>query len=60
MLAALGVWSSATGRPDIIVGATIALLFLHSASKILRQALGEWRSTRNPRLNEAVVATRDR
>jgi Co/Zn/Cd efflux system component len=60
MLAALGVWSSATGWPDIIVGATIALLFLHSASKILRQGLGEWRSTRNPRLNEAVVATRDR
>jgi Co/Zn/Cd efflux system component len=43
MLAALGVWSTATGWPDVIVAAILASLFLNSASKILRQALGEWR-----------------
>jgi Co/Zn/Cd efflux system component len=48
MLAALGVWSTATGWPDIVVAAILASLFLNSASKILRQALGEWRSTRAP------------
>jgi Co/Zn/Cd efflux system component len=43
MLAALAVWSTATGWPDVIVAAILASLFLNSASKILRQALGEWR-----------------
>lgn len=43
MLAALGVWSTASGWPDVIVAAILASLFLNSASKILRQALGEWR-----------------
>jgi Co/Zn/Cd efflux system component len=43
MLAAFGVWSSEAGWPDVLVAAIIASLFLNSASKILRQALGEWR-----------------
>ena len=43
MLAALGVWSTVSGWPDVIVAAILASLFLNSASKILRQALGEWR-----------------
>jgi Co/Zn/Cd efflux system component len=43
MLAALAVWSTATGWPHVIVAAILASLFLNSASKILRQALGEWR-----------------
>lgn len=47
MLAALGVWSTATGWPDVIVAAILASLFLNSASKILRQALDEWRTTRS-------------
>jgi Co/Zn/Cd efflux system component len=45
MLAAFGVWGTATGWPDILVAAMIATLFLNSATKILRQALGEWRLT---------------
>jgi Co/Zn/Cd efflux system component len=45
MLAAFGVWGTATGWPDVLVAAIIACLFLNSASKILRQALGEWRVT---------------
>ena len=47
MLAALGVWGTATGWPDVIVAAIIASLFLNSASKILRQALNEWRLTKD-------------
>lgn len=43
MLAALGVWGTATGWPDLIVAAMLASLFLNSATKILRQALNEWR-----------------
>ena len=45
MLAAFGVWGTATGWPDVLVALIIASLFLSSASKILRQALGEWRLT---------------
>ena len=41
MIAALGVWSTATGWPDIIVAALLASLFLQSAIKILRQARDE-------------------
>ena len=56
MLAALGVWSSASGWPDVIVAAILATLFLNSANKILRQALDEWRLTRKVS-SEGVVAT---
>ena len=47
MLAALGVWNTATGWLDVIVAAILASLFLNSAHKILRQALAEWRLTKN-------------
>jgi Co/Zn/Cd efflux system component len=56
MMAALGVWGTATGWPDVIVAAILASLFLNSASKILRQALSEWRLTRKA-FGEGVVAT---
>ncbi len=45
MLAAFAVWGTASGWPDVLVAAIIASLFLNSANKILRQALGEWRLT---------------
>lgn len=47
VVAAFGVWGTATGWPDIIVAAVLAALFLQSATKILRQALAEWRTTRS-------------
>jgi len=56
MLAALGVWGTATGWPDVIVAGILASLFLNSANKILRQALGEWRLTRKA-FGGGVVAT---
>lgn len=40
MFAALGVWGTSTGWPDLIVAAGMAGLFLFSASQIIRQA---WR-----------------
>jgi Co/Zn/Cd efflux system component len=43
MLAALGVWGTATAWPDLIVAALMAGLFLTSSVQILRQAVGEHR-----------------
>ncbi len=43
MAAALGVWGTATGWPDLAVAGVMAGLFLSSALQILRQSIGEWR-----------------
>lgn len=43
MLAAFGVWGTATAWPDLVVAGILASLFLSSAFSILRQAVGEWR-----------------
>lgn len=43
MLAALGVWGTASGWPDLIVASIMAGLFLSSAFQIVRQALAERR-----------------
>ena len=43
MFAALGVWGTATGWPDLVVAAIMAGLFLSSAFQIVRQALAERR-----------------
>jgi Co/Zn/Cd efflux system component len=57
MVAALGVWGTSTRWPDVVVAAILASLFLHSASKILRQALDEWRLTSDGRM-EACLRSR--
>ena len=44
MLAAVGVWYSATGWPDLIVAAIMAGLFLSSSFQVLRQSLREIRT----------------
>lgn len=41
MIAALGVWGTATGWPDLIVATIMAGLFLSSSVQIIRQALDE-------------------
>lgn len=46
MLAALGVWGTATGWPDLAVAAVMAGLFLSSSGQIIRQALAERREER--------------
>ncbi len=45
MLAALGVWGTMTGWPDLIVAGVMATLFLSSAFQILRQSIQELRHT---------------
>ncbi len=42
MIAALGVWGTATGWPDLAVAGIMAALFLNSAAQVLRQAWGEY------------------
>ena len=41
MFAALGVWGTQTGWPDLVVAAIMAVLFLSSAVQIVRQGLRE-------------------
>lgn len=43
MIAALGVWGTSTGWPDLIVAAIMATLFLSSSWQIVRQAVAEQR-----------------
>jgi len=43
MFAALGVWGTASGWPDVVVAMIMAGLFLSSAFQIMRQALAERR-----------------
>jgi len=43
IIAAVGVFATDTGWPDLVVAAIMASLFLHSATKIIRQAIGELR-----------------
>lgn len=43
MVAALGVWGTASGWPDLIVAGIMAGLFLSSAAQILAQAIRERR-----------------
>lgn len=43
MAAALGVWGTATGWPDLLVATFMAGLFLSSSWQILRQGLAEFR-----------------
>lgn len=42
MVAALGVWGTATGWPDLIVAGIMAALFLNSSVKILWQGWSEY------------------
>jgi hypothetical protein len=46
MLAAVGVWVTATRWPDLVVAAIMAGVFVTSSVQILRQALAEMRSGR--------------
>ncbi|MDG1069622.1 MAG: cation transporter [Sulfitobacter sp.] len=47
LFAALGVWGTATGWPDLIVATIMAVLFLSSAFQIVGQALAERCETLN-------------
>ncbi|NNF80449.1 MAG: cation transporter [Rhizobiales bacterium] len=45
MFAALGVWGTTSGWPDLVVASIMAALFLSSALQILRQAWAEYASS---------------
>ncbi len=51
MFAALGVWGTTSGWPDLIVATIMAGLFLSSAFQIVRQAITEQRET-TPHIRE--------
>ena len=44
LVAAVAVWGSASRWPDLIVGVGIALLFLSSALRVLRDARSTWQA----------------
>jgi Co/Zn/Cd efflux system component len=46
LLAALGVFGTGTGWPDVIVAAIMASLALWSAAQVIRQGRAELRSVR--------------
>ena len=48
MIAAAGVWGTATAWPDLIVAAIMAGLFLYSAAQILKQAWTEFAGSAKP------------
>ena len=48
MIAALGVWGTASGWPDLIVAGIMAALFLSSSTQIILQALRERREDSQP------------
>src|SRR5215212_8802685 len=47
LLAALGVFGTGTGWPDLIVAAIMAALALQGAATVIRQSLAELRATQN-------------
>ncbi|MEO8667531.1 MAG: cation diffusion facilitator family transporter [Bauldia sp.] len=49
MVAALGVWGTATAWPDLVVAGIMAVLFLSSSLQILRRAWTEYRTGTEPK-----------
>lgn len=57
IVAAAGVFATGAGWPDLAVAAIMASLFLHSATKIIRQAIGELRQSRSVPVGEGAGNT---
>ncbi len=47
-IAAIGVWRTGSGWPDLLIGFALAVLFLRSAARVLRGALAELRAADAP------------
>lgn len=56
MIAALGVWGTATAWPDLTVAAIMAGLFLYSSTQILSQSYEEWRKGETVTLTSSCCA----
>jgi Co/Zn/Cd efflux system component len=57
LLAAAGVWVSGTPWPDLVVAAFMGSLFLHSASRIILQAIAERSENSNEIVNVQATAS---
>ena len=58
MLAALGVWGTATAWPDLIVAGIMAGLFLTSSVQILKHSWAEWKGAGAPAAAKTVQSAR--
>jgi Co/Zn/Cd efflux system component len=59
-VAAGGVWLTRSGWPDLAVGLLLAILFLRSAFRVLRNAFSELRSAPGAPAKAQFVALRQR
>ena len=59
MIAALGVWGTATAWPDLIVAGIMAGLFLYSSVQILSQSLAEWRAGEPATVSQSCCSAGD-
>lgn len=59
MVAALGVWGTATAWPDLIVAGIMAGLFLSSSVQILSQSLAEWRAGKPTAPSSSCASSHD-
>lgn len=59
MIAALGVWGTATAWPDLIVAGIMAGLFLSSSVQILSQSLAEWRAGERTAPSSSCASSHD-
>jgi Co/Zn/Cd efflux system component len=55
-IAAAAVWKTGAAWPDLVIGAFLAVLFLRSAVRVLRAALGELRRTQASEIRVVAVA----
>ncbi len=58
MIAALGVWGTATAWPDLIVAGIMAGLFLNSSAQILTQSFANGRRARRSRCHPLAAGRR--
>lgn len=49
ILAAIGVWLFNSGLPDIIIATLLALLLLHSSTRVIKEALSEMAASKKPK-----------
>jgi Co/Zn/Cd efflux system component len=54
-VAAVGVWLARSGWPDLLVGLVLAVVFLRSATRVLRSALVEFRRPAGPSDNAPLI-----
>ena len=57
MLAAAGVWASGSSWPDLVVAFAMSALFLHSATRIILQAIAERSENPNEIVNVQATAS---